>query len=137
MRVLLSRAARIWNAGDLSMVISAPIERIGGRYRKQRALHNLTCGSDRDALRLFNRQPQCLMHEASTPADVTHLKRGSEKLPLTKTVTSSDQSPRLSTIETHAATMAPSGTMPNLANRQIAINNLRAMATMAMRRVRP
>jgi hypothetical protein len=30
----------------------------------------------------FNRQPQCLMHEASTLADVTHLKRGSEKAPI-------------------------------------------------------
>jgi len=77
------------------------------------------------------------MHEASTPVDVTHLKRGSEKPPMTKTVTSSDRSPRLSTIETHAATMAPSGTIPKVANRQIAINNFRAMATMAIRRVRP
>ena len=122
------------------MAISAPIERIGDRLCKQRALHNLTYGPDRDALRLFDRQPQCLMHEASTPADVTHLKRGSEKrekLPLTKTVSSSDRSPRLSTIETHAAMTAPSGTIPNFANRQIAINNLRAMATIAMRRVRP
>lgn len=119
------------------MAISAPIERIGDRLCTQRGLRNLTYGPDRDALRLFDRQPQCLMHEASTPADVTHLKRGSEKLPLTKTVTSSDRSPRLSTFETHAATMAPSGTIPNLANRQTAINNLRAMATMAMRRVLP
>ena len=77
------------------------------------------------------------MHEASIPVDVTHLKLGSEKLPLTKTVTSSDQSPRLSTIEIHAATMAPSGTIPKVVNRQIAINNLRAIATMAIRRVRP
>ena len=77
------------------------------------------------------------MHEASTPVDVTHLKRGSAKFPLTKTVTSSDRSPRLSTNETYAATMAPSGTIPKVANHQIAINNLRAMATMAMRRVRP
>ncbi len=33
--------------------------------------------------------------------------------------------------------MARSGTIPKVANRQIAINNLRAMATMAMRRVHP
>jgi hypothetical protein len=77
------------------------------------------------------------MHEASTPADVTHLELGSEQLPMTKTVTSSDRSPRLSTIETHAATMAPSGTIPKVANLQIEINNLRAMATIAIRRVRP
>jgi hypothetical protein len=77
------------------------------------------------------------MHEASTPVDVTHLEHGSAKLPLTKTVTSSDRSSRLSTSEAHAATMAPSGTIPKVTNRQIAINNLRAMATMAMRRVRP
>ena len=61
------------------MVYSTPNERIGDRLRKQRALHNLTYGSDLGtACAPLNRQPQCLMHEASTPADVTHLELGSE-----------------------------------------------------------
>ena len=77
------------------------------------------------------------MHEASTLVDVTHLKRGNKTLPMTKTVTSSVRSPRFSAIDSYAAMMAPSGTIPKVAKRQMAINNLRAMATMAMRRVRP
>lgn len=77
------------------------------------------------------------MHEASTPADATHLKRGSMKLPLTKTVASSVQSPVLQAIDFYAETVAPSGTTPMVANRQTAISSFRAIATMAMRLVRP
>jgi hypothetical protein len=77
------------------------------------------------------------MHEASTPADATHLKRGIAKLPMTKTVASSVRSPEYPAIDSYAATTAPSGTTPVAANRQMAINSFRAMATMAMRRVRP
>ena len=77
------------------------------------------------------------MHEASTPDDATHLKRGSAKLPMTKTVASSNQSPRLPTIEAQAARMAPSGTAPTVMNRQIAMSSLRAIAMIAIRRVRP
>ena len=77
------------------------------------------------------------MHEASTPADATYLKRGSLTVPMTKTVASSDQSPRSSAIKAQAATMAPSGAIPKLTNRQMAISSLRAIAMMAIRRVRP
>jgi hypothetical protein len=41
-----------------------------------------------------DRRPQCLMHETSTPDGATHLERGSMKLPKTKTVVSSNRSPR-------------------------------------------
>ena len=77
------------------------------------------------------------MHEASTPADATHLKRGSAQLPMTKTVASSVQLPVLQAIDIYAATVAPSGTTPAVANRQTAISSFRAIATMAMRLVRP
>jgi len=33
------------------------------------------------------------MHEASIPADATHLKRGNQMLPMTKTVATSDFPP--------------------------------------------
>ena len=77
------------------------------------------------------------MHEASTPDDATHLKRGSVKLPMTKTVASSNRSPRSSTIDAQAVRMAPPGTTPTVINRQIAMSSLRAIATIAIRRVRP
>ena len=83
------------------------------------------------------RRPKCLMHEASTPADATHLKRGSAELPLTKTVAPSVRSPGFPAIDSYALTIAPSGTTPIVAIPQIAINSFRAIATMAMRRVRP
>jgi hypothetical protein len=84
-----------------------------------------------------DRRPQCLMHETSTPDDATHLERGSTKLPMTKTVVSSNRSPRSPTIEAQAARMAPSGTTPTVMNRQIATSSFRAIATIAIRRVRP
>lgn len=77
------------------------------------------------------------MHEASTPADATHLKRGSAKLPMMKTVASSVQSPVLQAIDAYTVTVAPSGTIPAVAKRQTAMSSLRAIATMAMRFVRP
>jgi hypothetical protein len=77
------------------------------------------------------------MHEASTPVDATHLERGTPKVPMTKTVAFSDPSPESATMESQAATIAPSGTIPKLANRQTAIRSLRAIAMMAIRRVRP
>ena len=40
-----------------------------------------------------------------------------------------------SATEFYAAMIAPSGARPSVTKRQIAINNLRAMATMAMRRI--
>ena len=76
------------------------------------------------------------MHEVSNPDDVTHLKRGSVKRPMTKTVASSNRSPRSPAIEAQAARIAPSGTAPKVMNRQIAMNSLRAIATIAIRRVR-
>jgi hypothetical protein len=77
------------------------------------------------------------MHETSTPDDAAHLERGSMKLPMTKTVVSSNRSPRSPTIEAQAARMAPSGTTPTVMNRQIAMSSFRAIATIAIRRVRP
>ena len=41
------------------------------------------------------------------------------------------------TIEAQAARMAPSGTAPTVMNRQIAMSSLRAIAMIAIRRVRP
>ena len=86
---------------------------------------------------LLDRRPQCLMHEASTPDDATHLKRGSVRLPMTKTVASSNRSPRSPTTEAQAVRMAPSGTTPAVMNRQSAMSSLRAIAMIAIRRVRP
>jgi len=86
---------------------------------------------------LPDRRPQCLMHEALTPDDRTHLKRGSARFPMTKTVRVVQSVAEIPTIEFQAARMAPSGTTPAVTNRQIAMSSLRAIAMIAIRRVRP
>jgi hypothetical protein len=77
------------------------------------------------------------MHEASIPADVTHLKRGTDA--------PNDEDGRdlrlsaadRSATEFYAAMIAPSGARPSVTKRQIAIKSLRAKATIVMRRIRP
>jgi|HubBroStandDraft_4_1064222.scaffolds.fasta_scaffold292244_2 hypothetical protein len=77
------------------------------------------------------------MHEASIPADATHLKRGTDA--------PNDEDGRdlrlsaadRSATEFYAAMIAPSGARPSVTKRQIAIKSLRAKATIVMRRIRP
>ena len=76
------------------------------------------------------------MHEASTPEDRTHLKRGSA-FPNDEDGRVVQSIAEIPTIEFQAARMAPSGTMPAVTNRQIAMSSLRASAMIAIRRVRP
>ena len=76
------------------------------------------------------------MHEASIPADATHLKRGTDA--------PNDEDGRdlrlsaadRSATEFYAAMIAPSDA-GLVTKRQIAIKSLRAKATIVMRRIRP
>ena len=77
------------------------------------------------------------MHEASIPADATHLKRGTDA-PHDEDgrdlrLSAADRS----ATEFYAAMIAPSGARPSVTKRQIAIKSLRAKATIVMRRIRP
>src|SRR6202020_588129 len=77
------------------------------------------------------------MHEASIPADATHLKRA--------TAAPNDEDGRdlrlsaadRSATEFYAAMIAHSGARPSVTKRQIAIKSLRTKATIVMRRIRP
>jgi hypothetical protein len=76
------------------------------------------------------------MHEASIPADATHLKRGTDA-----PNDEDGRDLRLSAADRSAtefyAAMIPSGARPSVTKRQIAIKSLRAKATIVMRRIRP
>lgn len=92
MRVSLSRAVAVRCYGILSIDFSTPSERIGGRLRKRRALHNLTYGSDRETLRVLFESVTKMPHARGfdpgrrDPPGT----REREELPMMKTVTSSD-----------------------------------------------
>ena len=76
------------------------------------------------------------MHEASIPADATHLKRGTapnDEDGRDLRLSAADRS----ATEFYAAMIAPSGARPSVTKRQIAIKSLRAKATIVMRRIRP
>ena len=77
------------------------------------------------------------MHEASIPADATHLKRGTDA-PNDEDGRDLDYPPLIDRRRNcYAGMIAPSGARPSVTKRQIAIKSLRAKATIVMRRIRP
>ena len=70
------------------------------------------------------------MHEASIPADATHLTRGKQMLPNEEDGRDLRSSAAdLSASDSYAAMIAPSGARPSVSKRQFAIKRLRAQAT--------
>jgi hypothetical protein len=86
---------------------------------------------------LPDRRPQCLMHEVSTPDDRDPPQTREREVPNDEDGRVVQSVAEIPTIEFQAARMAPSGTTPAVTNRQIAMSSLRAIAMIAIRRVRP